>query len=217
MYKGIPSNPPFKPGKDTFCWTPGDFWHKHARTEFRAIKRANRNNTKALHPKEWRRLGTEKPKKVADIMCAWRGKKHYRGRSYPEKQYPDDLCTDLTELFMNEGYSVACYGGKDNLYVEGTIDYRGVPLSELCGALSQASLAIGPSSGTIHLASLCGTPHVTWYGRPVVSMARYITYWNPFETPATFLDGKCPPVDKAFAHGVERMDPKTKKLNWIQR
>jgi hypothetical protein len=215
MYKGTPSNSPFKPDKDTFCWTPMAFWTKHTKREFRAIKHASRGVT--LHPKKWRQYGTEHPNKVATIMCAWRGKKHFRNRSFPEKQYPDDLCIELTQSFLDAGYDVACYGGEDNLYVEGTTDLRGVPLSELCGALSQASLAIGPSSGTIHLASLCGTPHVTWYGRPVVSMDRYLTHWNPFGTPVTFLDGKCPPVDKAFKYGVERMDPETTTLNWIKR
>jgi hypothetical protein len=215
MYSGSVSKPAFVAPKDVDSITPMHFWHKHARTEFRAIKHANRGNL--LHPKAWRKYGTEEPKKVADIMCAWRGKKHYKGRSYPEKQYPDNQCIELTESFLEAGYSVACYGEKDNLYVEGTLDFRGVPLVELCGALSRTELAIGPSSGTIHLASLCGAPHVTWYGRPVVSMDRYLSYWNPFEAPVTFLDGSCPAPDKAFLHGVERMDPNTENMKWVRR
>ncbi len=216
MYTGKPSKEPFVPDKDTKIWTPKDFWRHHAKWEFKIIKNASPDDRK-MHPKKWRQYGTEQPRKVATIMCAWRGKKHFKNRSYPEKQYPDDRCIALTQSFLDAGYDVACYGGEDNLYVNGTLDFRGVPLPELCGALSQASLSIGPSSGTIHLASLCGTPHVTWYGRPVVSMDRYLTYWNPFSTPATFLDGDCPSVEKAFLHGIERMDPETKTLNWIKK
>lgn len=215
MYTGVPTKIPFKPDGDTKAITPSFFWKKHARSEFRAIKHANRGHM--LHPKEWRRYGTENPQKVASIMCAWRGKKHFRGRSYPEKQYPEDRCIELANKFLEKGFSVACYGGMDNLHVEGTVDFRGVALVDLCGALSQAELVIGPSSGTIHLASLCGAPHVTWYGRPVVSMDRYLSYWNPFETPVTFLDGNCPPPEKAFLHGLERMERETSKLKWVQR
>ena len=215
MYSGKPKNPPPSKLTDTDVIIPTQFWKQHARWEFRIIKTANRGQK--LQPKEWRKYGTENPKYVADIMCAWRGPKHFRGRSFPEKVYPTDKCIALTRKLMDAGYSVACYGGEDNVYVEGSVDYRGVPVEELCGALSQAKLAIGPSSGTLHLASLCGTPHVTWYGRPVVSMDRYLTYWNPFETPVTFISGSgCPDVDIAFENAVKRMDSETKKLNWIK-
>ncbi len=215
MYKGDPSKPAFKPPQGVHSITPGVFWNRHARKEFRSIKVAGRD--KNLHPKEWKRLGTEKSNKVADVMCAFRGPKRFKGRSYPEKQYPEEQCIALATKLLEAGYSVACYGCPENLYVDGTIDYRNAPLADLCGALAQSRVVVGPSSGTIHLASLCGAPHVTWYGRPVVSMERYMSYWNPFSTPATFLDGKAPPVEKAFQHTVERMDPATPVKNWIKR
>ena len=214
MYTGHVSRPQFTPPGDTKIIGPKMFWKKYARKEFKAIRDAEKG--KVLHPKKWRKYGEEEPQKVADIMCAFRGPKHFKNRSYPEKQYPSNYCVDLVNLFLAEGYSVACYGGTDNLYVDGTFDFRGVPLITLCGALSQAPLVIGPSSGTIHLASLCGAPHVTWYGRPVVSMDRYLSYWNPFDTPVTFLDGNCPPPDKAFEYGVERMEADTTTLKWVQ-
>lgn len=213
MYSGSVTKTPFKPTEGDII-TPRGFWKKHAITEFRAIREANRG--KKIHPKKWRKYGTEEPKKVADVMCAWRGKKHFKGRSFPEKEYPEDHCIGLTQKFLDAGFSVASFGGKDNVYVDGTIDFRDVPLSELCGALGQAKLVIGPSSGTLHLASLCGAPHVTWYGRPVVSMDRYLSYWNPFKTPSSFLDGNCPSVDKAFEHGIERMKSETETLKWVK-
>jgi len=216
MYSGKVSKPEFKPPNGTESIIPRLFWRSHARAEFRAISHVNGNYQPP--PKKWREYGTEKPRKVADIMCAWRGKKEYKNRSFPEKQYPDKHCIALTKLFLKAGYSVACYGGKDNLYVDGTLDFRGVSLVELCGALSRADLVVGPSSGTIHMASLCGAPHITWFGKYSNSMDRYLSYWNPFETPVTFIGGNYPPTpEKVFQHGIERMDQNTKNLEWVSR
>jgi hypothetical protein len=215
MYSGKTSRDAFVPPGGVDTVNPRRFWKQHARNEFRAIRTSDKP-TATLHPKAWRKYGTENPETVAEVMCAFRGPKHFKNRSFPEKQYPLADCIALVDCFLKAGYSVACYGGTDNLYVEGTLDFRGVSLSRLCGALSQAKLVTGPSSGTIHLASLCGSPHVTWYGRPIVSMHRYLTYWNPFETPVTFLNGNCPSPEKAFEHGIERMDPYTTTLNWVQ-
>ncbi len=215
MYSGTPTKGTYHVPADTEALTPKAFWHKHARTELRAIKVAGKAN--GIHPKEWRRLGEERPEHVADIMCAFRGPKHYKGRSFPEKEYEQEKCEGLVRLLLDAGYSVACYGGDDNRYVEGTEDFRGKPLAELCGALNGAKVAIGPSSGTLHLASACGTPHVTWYGRPVVSMERYLSYWNPHETAVTFIDVPKPPPELAFKLCVERMNPETLTKNWTKQ
>jgi len=218
VYSGIPSKPRFRPPADVKSIAPDWFWKHYASIEFNTLRGKNKNHP--LHPKEWRKYGVAQTKKVADIMCAFRGPKIYRksdcpeARLFPEKQYPDVRCTALAESFLKDGYSVACYGGEDNFYVEGTIDFRGVPLSELCNALSQAELAIGPSSGTLHLASLCGTPHVTWFGkRPPDVGTRYLSYWNPFSTPVTFIDVPCPEHGLTFKVGIERMDKETPNLH----
>lgn len=215
MYTGTPKKPQYDPGEGFEILTPKHFWHKHARKEFRAIRVAGK--AKDVPPKKWRKLGTEEQEFVADVMCAFRGPKRFRGRSYPEKQWSEERCIALSNMFLEAGYSVACYGGEDNLYVEGTIDFRGVPLDKLCGALSRARVAVGPSSGTIHLASSCGTPHVTWYGRPVVSMERYMSYWNPFDTPVIFVDVPQPSVGLVFESCNSRMDPKTETKKWVKK
>lgn len=213
MYSGRSKNPIPKPEKDWLVLAPAHHWKRgggHA--EFRAIKKATRDS-RSIPKKEWRILGTENPHFVADIMCAFRGPKTFKGRKFPEKQYPEAKCDALVQMFRDAGYSVACYGGEDNYYVEGTIDYRGKPLEELCGALSMAKCAVGPSSGTIHLASLCRLPQVTWYGRPIVSLDRYMFYWNPFETPCTFIDVPCPDAGIAFEATLERLDSNTPLLH----
>lgn len=212
VYYGTASNTPFAPPTGTEVVNPIDFWVSHALLEFRSV---TASTDVELQPKEWRKYGTENPKKVADILCAWRGKKYHKRHYFPEKEYPPDSCIELTQYFLEAGYSVACYGENDNLHVEGTLDLRGIPLQELCGVLGQAKLAVGPSSGTLHLASLCGTPHVTWYGRPVSSMDRYLYSWNPFRTPVSFLGGGLPTASHVFKHCLERMQANTETLNWV--
>lgn len=84
------------------------------------------------------------------------------------------------------------------LLVEGTEDARGEPLAELCDRMRSALCVSGPSSGPMHLAALCGTPHVVWFGgddgSPQVErdklkiatlLERYRTAWNPFGTPVS--------------------------------
>jgi len=62
--------------------------------------------------------------------------------------------------------------------------------------LGNAKLCIGPSSGPMHLASLCGCPHVVisdskkWNlgGKKGTNRQRYETEWNPFGTEAIVID-----------------------------
>lgn len=216
MYSGRSKNPPRTSEKEWLVLTPKHHWKRGGgQAEFRAIKRATRDD-KQIPSKEWRVFGTENPHFVADIMCAFRGPKTFKGRAFPEKQWREDRCNELVEMFKKEGFSVACYGGVDNHQAPGAMDYRGRPLEEVTGALSKAKLAIGPSSGTIHLASLCKTPHVTWYGRPIVSLDRYMFYWNPHETPCTFIDIPDPNTKKVFEAGMRRMSAATEKLHYTK-
>lgn len=93
------------------------------------------------------------------------------------------------------GYSVASIGSPDGaLYVPGTRDLRGVSLETLTNYMAGARVVVGPSSGPMHLASLCGTPHVVWTDDKVYSAIgatnrrRYEELWNPFGTACTVLD-----------------------------
>jgi hypothetical protein len=70
--------------------------------------------------------------------------------------------------------------------------------------LASSVLCIGPSSGAMHLASLCGCEHLVWTDRKIWNLGfkkgtnreRYETAWNPLETPVTVIDdhGWDPPV-----------------------
>jgi len=60
--------------------------------------------------------------------------------------------------------------------------------------MAATRLVVGPSSGPMHLASLCGTPHLVWTDQirysaiQVNNRKRYETLWNPFCTPCWVLD-----------------------------
>lgn len=83
---------------------------------------------------------------------------------------------------------IICIGSKDGADYAGGEDLRGASLEETCKALSRCSVLVGPSSGAMHLGSLCNTPHVVWSGH-IVNKLRYEEWWNPFHTPVKTI---CP-------------------------
>ncbi len=58
-------------------------------------------------------------------------------------------------------------------------------VNDLIPILCGASFAIGGSTGTMHLASMCGTPHVVWGNKRLIK--RYIKQWNPHGTNVSFI------------------------------
>ena len=84
--------------------------------------------------------------------------------------------------------SVACIGTVQGAYhIQGTEDLRDLPLSELCNILSTSEIIIGPSSGPMHLASLCGLKQVVWSG-DWYNKKRYEQDWNPHNTDVSYLN-----------------------------
>lgn len=168
----------------------------------RRILRPTRRRRWQDVPLDYRKFGIVKSPRIADVMCAFRPPKGAFGAG---KEYPEQMCAILTEMLCDAGFSIACYGGKNNYCPPGAKDMRGAPLGEQCDALASALCAVGPSSGTIHLASLCGCPHVTWYTPdPVISQRRYELQWNPFNTLVTFLAGR-PPEPAEIAGAVRQL------------
>ena len=82
------------------------------------------------------------------------------------------------------GASVASIGSKDSsLHIEGTSDMRGISLAELVDYMAGARMIVGPSSGPMHLATLCCCPQVVWTDRRG-TIERYEKTWNPFSVKA---------------------------------
>ena len=108
---------------------------------------------------------------------------------------------------LAQKYKVACIGTREqSLHVNDTVDYRGCELSKTVDIIKSSRLVLGPSSGPMHLASLCGTPHLVWGSREM-SKTRYEDTWNPLGTKAQFLDeyGWHPPPEFIYKKVLENV------------
>lgn len=85
---------------------------------------------------------------------------------------------------LPKNLNVACIGNSEALHLHGTKDLRGLDVKQVVGVLNSSKLIVGPSSGPMHLASLCGMPHVVW-GREDLRMV-YESWWNPFGAKAIY-------------------------------
>ena len=112
---------------------------------------------------------------------------HIRSRPLrQEDNWAINKWSKLLELLTKNNESVACIGTKKSSgHIEGTDDLRDIPMNQLIGVLSNTKCCFGPSSGPMHLASLCDTPHVVW--SIMYNHIRYTENWNPHGTPVLFL------------------------------
>tara|TARA_R110000824_G_scaffold329646_3_gene516419 strand:+ start:479 stop:1294 length:816 start_codon:yes stop_codon:yes gene_type:complete len=109
---------------------------------------------------------------------------HIRDRELrKEDNWSLDNWRNLKELLGNK--RIACIGTPtESACIEGTDDLRGHNLKEVFTVLRNAQCAFGPSSGPMHLASLCGTPHIVW--SKDANKERYEENWNPLSTKVLF-------------------------------
>jgi len=88
----------------------------------------------------------------------------------------------------DRGYKIACIGVSEfSEKIEGVDSMMDIPLSELAGVMKGCKLVVGPSSGVMHFAALCETPHLVWSSE--FNRAKYETLWNPFKTRNIFVTG----------------------------
>lgn len=123
------------------------------------------------------------------------------------RNWPIDKWSELLSR-IDPSFDVVAIGHpRQSICPEGARDYRGIPLKDTIGVLSQAACVAGPSSGPMHLASLCGTPHVVWTDRAHwpssggTNRRRYERDWNPLSTPVAVIDefDWQPPVDAVLS------------------
>lgn len=88
-----------------------------------------------------------------------------------KKQLPDNL-------------KIACIGNSESFLIDGCDDLRSIDLIDLIGVMNKSSLIVGPSSGPMHLASLCGLKHLVWSSEH--NRIRYFKDWNPHNTKVIF-------------------------------
>ena len=106
--------------------------------------------------------------------------------------------------------SIAWIGteGSAGCSVDAGDDLRGVSTGNLCDIMANSKVIIGPSSGPMHLASLCGLPHIVFSdkrkwnvgGIKTTNWNRYKKHWNPFKIRCTVIDEYDwhPPVDRVL-------------------
>lgn len=110
-------------------------------------------------------------------------------RNWPDERW-DAVCGAISAKGFDV-WSIGTAGGAR--CVKGTYDMRGLSLGYVMNILASAKACIGPSSGPMHLASLCGCPHLVWTDdqKQVVGCTnrdRYEKLWNPFDTPVRVID-----------------------------
>ena len=120
------------------------------------------------------RLGRAQP----DILVHMRAKRYLKGG---EPNYPARLWKQVLARLKVRGHrNIAAIGTiSDALCLSPCVDMRDIPMERLCDLMRNAKVIIGPSSGPMHLASLCECPQVTWTQRQATA-DRYHDGWNPF-------------------------------------
>ena len=109
---------------------------------------------------------------------------HCRNKSTGSNRNWDINNWEMLYQSLPKTLNIACIGNKEATYINGTTDLRGIEIKKLVGVLNNSKLIVGPSSGPMHLASLCGMTHLVWsveYNRK-----RYEKDWNPFKTKTIF-------------------------------
>ncbi len=131
------------------------------------------------------RLGIQQPASI-DVLLVPRS----RASAY-ERNQSEDWWTALAERLRDCDLAVDVYTP---------------PLENAIAQLRAARLAAGGSTGGLHLASLCGCPHVVWGpGRAerwtsiqMTNRQRYETIWNPLGTRVKYHElGWKPSIDQA--------------------
>jgi hypothetical protein len=122
------------------------------------------------------RYGTQGVPKEIDIVYHARSLTKY-GSGY--MTWDDKNWMELLNGF--DRHTIACIGAEDGASYYSGADFRGANIKVTCDILSRTKVLVGPSSGPIHLGSLCETPHVVWSGH-YMNKDRYEAWWNPFNT-----------------------------------
>ena len=136
-----------------------------------------RFNEQAIAPK-YIIYGSEKETDIDFVF-------HIRNRQLrSEDNWPVSYWQKLRGM-LPKSSKIACIGTlKESGYIEGTVDLRGENLAIVFDVLRNARCCFGPSSGPMHLASLCGCPHVVW--STPKNHERYTKTWNPLQTKVLF-------------------------------
>lgn len=130
------------------------------------------------------KFGADEPYTEYDIIFHW--------CEHKRKNFKDwkPIVKKYSHLKMA---SIGLTGKYPDGVVDGTDDLRDLPLQELSRHLNGAKVVIGPSSGTMHFASICGAKMVVWGDKRTYTWRqnirdRYEDIINPFDNEVIVLD-----------------------------
>lgn len=114
-----------------------------------------------------------------------------------ERNQPESWWEDLASELERRGLSVECYESS---------------LETAVHQLSRVRLAVGASTGGLHLASLCRCPHYVWGCGPetrwtrlgITNRQRYETLWNPLGTACRYDECGWRPTIRHVADNAQR-------------
>ena len=137
---------------------------------------------------KWRK---ELPKSYIVICVRLRkagGKKNYREYGM------------LMKLVHRLGFTPILLGSHEGIAVpKFAVNLLGkTTINDCIPILQNARLAIGGSTGTLHLASFIGVPHLVWGDSRI--QRRYLKTWNPLKTRNIFLSSWQPPISIIRKH-----------------
>jgi hypothetical protein len=131
---------------------------------------------------EYKKYGTVQEKYKDSIVV------HARDRNLrAPDNWPEEKWILLVDKLKNRGYTnIVSIGLKrESMHIKGTTDMRECEHGALLDLLASAKCIFGPSSGAMHLASLCRCPQVVWSTE--YNFDRYTENWNPFGAKVMFL------------------------------
>lgn len=138
-----------------------------------------------------------------DILIHARNISRSSGKNYSRRYWSEIVGC------LEDRYAISCIGTTDDMWIENAADMRGFPLALLMNVMANSRLVVGQSSGVMHLASLCGTPHIVWgdsrtyFGETLEK--RYKETWNPLNTPVEYIyDDNWQPKPEHVIEAIER-------------
>ena len=156
------------------------------------ILQPNKENTSAPKGKMiFKKFGKPTKGKKYDLLinARWTNKCGHHWRDWPFSKWGE-----LTEYFRHKLKMASIGIPTQSQRIHHTEDLRGIPLTDLANVMASSKLLIGPSSGPMHLASMCGTTHLLWTdnqkwgGAGGNNRFRYEKAWNPYKTKAVVID-----------------------------
>ncbi|MHA2427216.1 MAG: glycosyltransferase family 9 protein [Candidatus Hermodarchaeia archaeon] len=175
---------------------------------YRKIAPSERRSDK--HSGRFIKWGQKKPECAYDLLL------HCRSRTHrPDSNWAIKKWEALVAQFRS--FRIAAIGTLGAAFCPaGVVDLRGIPLKDLVDVMASSDLLVGPSSGPMHLGSLCGIPHLVWSGESR-NKPRYEKRWNPLRTRVYYYgkEGWQPKVESIAGKIVEIKRPPTNRIKFV--